>query len=106
MKHFVAAVIWLALSPSLAVALTGSETCTRMIAGENSGDMDMSQCLCLMKQGDKYLDSRVVSLWREALYFKESRMEQISKLGISEARLSRQLKKTARAARRNCGIKW
>lgn len=64
----------------------------------------MSQCLCLMKQGEKHLDPRLAKLWREALYYEESRMDQMMDLGISKAKLLRQMKKVALGGRKSCGI--
>ena len=85
-------------------AQTANQTCESMIGRDNSAVMSKSQCLCFMKQGNKYLDPRVVKLWREALYYKESRMDEIVELGISKAKLTRQMRKLARGAKRVCGI--
>lgn len=104
MNRTIPLLLCLLVIPSVTSALTGEQTCEKMIARGNSSNMSITQCLCLMEQGNKHLDQRVGILWREALYFGESRMNEIANLGISEAKLTRQMKKLALKAKRVCRI--
>ena len=97
------AVVLLA-SPALG-AVGNAEICARADRENRLGDMTQTQCKCLLSRGDKRMDPALARLWKEALYTGQSRVDELRKLNMSEAKMERQMRRTMRDAQRMCGVR-
>ncbi|MEM7440600.1 MAG: hypothetical protein AAF393_13455 [Pseudomonadota bacterium] len=99
-----AAALTLCAGPALA-AIGNADICAKADREKRLGNMTQSQCTCLLSKGDKRMDPALGKLWKEALYTGKSRVNELRSLGMSEAKMERQMRRTLRDARRDCGVK-
>lgn len=85
-------------------AATNAEICDRADRENRLGEMSPAQCTCVLSQGDRRMDGALAILWKDALYTGQSRVEEVRALGLSQAKLERQMRRTLRDARRKCGV--
>lgn len=92
------------LYPQKAEAAGNAEICARAEADNRLGEMTLTQCTCLLTQGDRRMDARLAQLWKRALLTGDSQVEAVRALGIPERRMERQMRRTLSDARKRCGV--
>ena len=97
-----AAILLVLAGPALAA--TNGQICETAKGDDRLGDMTVAQCACVLSQGDRRMDKRLAKLWKEALQTGESRVREVRALGLGERRMERQMRRTLRDARKNCGV--
>lgn len=88
-----------------AQTIASNDVCSRAYSDDRLNGISIEQCACLAGIAQKNMSPELYILWTEAMYYGESREEEMFALKQSQNRTLNQLKKTKRQSQKQCGIK-